>query len=106
MPEALWDAAVSLAATHGVYRISRDLTVNYGTLKARLAPAQEDEEVSPAAMEGFVEVDARQIVGGSAIDGTVLELSRADGARLALRLPSHQPVDVPGLVAAFAGRYL
>jgi hypothetical protein len=36
MPPALWDAAVSLARTHGVYAIARVLRVSYGTLKQRV----------------------------------------------------------------------
>ena len=100
MPEVLWNAAVSLAEKHQAYRTAHWLKLDYGTLKARLARSQE-EEVPRAAIEGFVEVDVRQLVEEPAIDGAVLDLSRADGARMTLKLPPHQPLDVTSLVAAF-----
>jgi hypothetical protein len=37
MPEELWDAAVSLARTHGVGPIARALRLDYGSLKKRMA---------------------------------------------------------------------
>src|SRR3989304_5638086 len=39
MPAPLWNAAVRLAETHGIYPIARRLPVNYESLKGRVAAA-------------------------------------------------------------------
>ncbi|MBM4318902.1 MAG: hypothetical protein FJ125_02840 [Deltaproteobacteria bacterium] len=103
MPEELWDAAVSLVGQHGLYRISRDLAVDYGALQTRVAQAMADEEDPGAGLDGFVEVSPGMLERHADLGGAVLELTRADGTRMELRLPAHEAVDVVGLVAAFAG---
>jgi hypothetical protein len=68
---------------------------------AHLAAAVGD---AAAGTDGFVELKLAPLVESCVAGGAVLELSRADGARLELRFPAHEPVDVLGLVAAFVGR--
>ena len=38
IPEAFWDAAVSLCREHSVHSVSRTLRLNYNDLKKRLPP--------------------------------------------------------------------
>jgi len=101
MPQDLWDAAVSVARAHGVWSVGQALHVNYGSLKARVARAEEDEAAGPGLSGCFVEVDAAQLVGPSVAPVTVMELSAADGAKLALRVEGGEGLDVQGLIDSF-----
>ena len=102
MPEDLWAAAVSLAGEHGVYRISRDLRLDYSTLKLRAFQAETARQRTvPTVPTGFVELDTASLLGAPAAASIVVELSRPDGSRAVITLPADQAVDVVGLSAAF-----
>lgn len=106
MPEELWEAAVSLVPDHGLYRVARVVRVDYGALKDRCSRASSGE---PGAIASgvFVEVEASQLLAPpaepAAATGAVVELFRPDGARLVVRLPAHQAVDLVVLAGAFCG---
>jgi hypothetical protein len=97
MPEELWASAVSLVPEHGLYRISFDLKLSYESLRVRMARAASRSEEPPARRDGFVEVEAAQLVAVAPCSSAVVELSRADGARVVLRLSGSGPVDLVGL---------
>ena len=99
VPEDLWQAAVALAGEHGAWRISRALRVRYEGLKSRaMTPAPSP---TPTSAPGFVDM-TKVLVGVGAEGGsTTVDLSRADGTRLLLRLPSGA-VDVQSLIRAFS----
>jgi hypothetical protein len=105
MPEDLWDAAVSLVARHGLYRVARAVRVDYGGLKTRCARRSAGESGV------FVEVEASRLLNppAGARDsrlegaGTVVEMCRPDGARLMIRWAVQAGVDVVGLAGAFLG---
>ena len=105
MPEELWEEAVSLARTHGLWAISRALGVNYMYLKMRCGPAgARGRRAGKAARWGFVELAPARINGGPAeASGPVLELSRPDGATLTIRLAAREALDVAALAGAFWG---
>ena len=98
MPEDLWQAAVSLAREHGLWRISRALRVRYEGLKSRLAPAKARSAEPKDAR--FVELGPALGRARGEAGVTTVELSRADGARLSLRVPDGG-VDVQSLMSAF-----
>lgn len=100
MPEELWAMSVGLAEEVGVYPISRALRVDYGTLKKRVEGERRDglDDMGP---DGFVEVNPLALLGPPASQGTVLELSGADGAKLVMRLAGCEAVDVAGLADRF-----
>ena len=77
------------------------LHVNYESLKARVARAEENEATGPELSGGFVEVDATQLAGPSVAPVTVVELSAADGAKLAVRVEGGERLDVQGLIDSF-----
>lgn len=120
MPEDLWAAAVVLARTHGVYRISEDLGVNYDTLKARLARApkvsaaeaqaskssggRKRQSVSEAPAR-FVELRAMPAQAAPDVR-VVVEVQDAAGAKLTIRLGAEATVDVCAVVTAFRGEGL
>jgi hypothetical protein len=105
MPEELWEAAVSLVARHGLYRVARAVRVDYGALKTRC-------DLRSAGESGvFVEVEASRLLSPPAAArdprlegaGTVVEMYRPDGARLVVRLAAQDGLDVVGLAGAFWG---
>ena len=98
MPEELWRAAAEVAAEHGIWFVSRVLRVNYGSLRQRTQMEGEKPEVDDG---GFVEVDATELFGSRRARETVLELSRADGASVKLRVAGDIGVDVLALAQAF-----
>ena len=105
MPPALWDAAVSLAGTHGIYAIARDLGLSYGTLKQRVAQTPGGGSLGRREETGFVEVPAAQLVSCFEAASAVVELSGSDGAKLVIRLRDDGRLDVLGLADAFWKRW-
>ncbi|MFC1707893.1 hypothetical protein ACFL59_13940 [Planctomycetota bacterium] len=107
MPEKLWAEAVAMAGRHGVWLASHVLRVNYASLKARLERAHGAEAEGRisggdrARGSGFVELKASQLGALSDPAGVVVELSSADGARLVIRTPGHEGLDLRGLADAF-----
>jgi|WetSurMetagenome_2_1015567.scaffolds.fasta_scaffold725494_1 hypothetical protein len=105
MPKDLWQAAVGLAADHGVSAAARGLGVNYGTLRRQVkATASGDRTVARKAA-AFVDVGtASDIVGlattlGAArVSGTTIELANTRGERLTIHLEPGQRIDVAGLL--------
>ncbi len=105
MPEPLWDTAVELAQSDGVYRIARMLRLNYQTLKCRVAIASSatSHRTKAGAARGFVELSSALAVAPPPF-GPVLELSDGDGAKLTIRLPAEPALDVERLAEAFLRR--
>jgi len=101
MPEKLWEAAVALAQMSGVYPVASALKINYENLKKRVSQSQKKRHNAAARSTGFIELDGTQLIGSPGSKGTVVELSRADGAKLTVRLPVGEDLDLPGLVEAF-----
>jgi len=100
MPEDLWQAAVALVDEHGAWRISRALRVRYEGLKSRRAmPAATEPTLRPAS--GFVDMTSSLAAAESESSSTTVDLSRADGTRLLLRLPIGA-VDVHSIIRAFS----
>lgn len=104
MPEPLWDAAVRLARTHGIYLIARRLSVNYESLKGRVAAATRAREgrVAKRAGASFVELRPTALLPGALPpSGPSVELGDARGATLTIRLGSGERLDVVALASAF-----
>jgi len=104
MPEELWTAAAALAGTHGAGRICGWLNLCSKGLKKRTG---QPRAIGPRATEedgGFVELDPRQIFGAFAAAGPVVDVCVPGGARLTVRLASHDRLDVPALIGSFLGR--
>lgn len=102
MPEALWEAAVALAEREGVYRTARALSLNYQSLRARVAEASPAVRRAPAAPQGFVELSPPLATAGSS--GPVLEWVDRGGAKLTIRLPAEPMVDVERLAVRLLQR--
>jgi len=101
-PPELWKAAVLLARRHGLYDVSRALPIDYGALKKRMAADGGDPGV-PEFIEFTPVEPTNTLRTGEA--GPVVELAAADGARMTIRLPAGDVLDLVGLVGAFRRRY-
>jgi hypothetical protein len=103
MPERLWDMTVSAARVHGIHRTARALGLHYAKVKRRMKPMPQEVREGPATpgvKPDFMEVDCFAVL--RAKEGPVVEVVNPQGARLTLRFPCAESVDVLGLVSAFA----
>lgn len=101
MPPELWNAAVELAAKHGVAAVARIARLDYGSLKKRLDQSQASTAtVAPKPMR-FVELDAKQFTQTLEAGGPVVEFCEPDGRRLVIRLPGREPLDLPALLESW-----
>lgn len=98
MPAELWAEAVSLARSHGVYRIASELRIGYESLRKRVAI---EPDAGRASSAGFVEVEGAQLVGAFESARTVVEFSDVDGAKFVVRLSDREELNVVGLAEAF-----
>ena len=103
IPAPLWDAAVVATAEHGAYRVSRELRLDYMSLKRRAAPT--GASARPRAPR-FVELAAPQGVPMSAPQlepQCVVEMANARGATMRLQLHGGALAGLPALCQAFWG---
>ncbi len=112
MPEKLWVAAVTLARTHGIYRISQALGVSYDSLKTRLTQAPKVTSSRPGkrakasaskAPPRFVELQAppAEVTAPAKERGVVVEVLDGAGAKLTILLGAKATINVCAVVAAF-----
>lgn len=97
LPAALWTAASTLAATHGVGPVARTLRLGYNKLKRQVSQAPAHVELS--APPAFVELRPREWLP-QATAVCRIELSDPVGAKMTIDLPC-QPATVVGLAQAF-----
>ncbi len=106
MPEHLWEAAVALAQSYGIYPVARTLRVSYDSLKSRLGAAGAGESAAPRhAGTPFVELKPAMLpLAALHPSGPVVELSTPGGEKLAIRLAASGELDVVALATAFWSR--
>ena len=106
MPEDLWAEAVALARVEGAYAVARDLGLGYTSLRKRVERAASVKRArrTSSAAKGFVAVGGGELIGALATGGSVVELTRRDGAKLMVRLSGAEALDVVALSEAFFGR--
>jgi hypothetical protein len=100
IPESLWSLAVSMAKTHGIWRVAKALRVNYEGLKRRVtakkSPTPKEESFSP-----FVELDLSRSFHPKEC---IIELEERDGPKMTIHLKGTDSIDVIGLSKSFFGR--
>ena len=99
IPEDLWKAAADLARVHGLNPTAAALKLNYYGLEQRLSGGRGFRKRSLIPTP-FVEVPSSALTPDLDQRGT-LELVRASGARLTLRLPNASPKDLLPVVQMF-----
>ncbi|MFT4626615.1 MAG: hypothetical protein ACI8PZ_005292 [Myxococcota bacterium] len=109
MPEELWAEAVALARRLGAYPVAQGLRLNYGRLKRRLVALEVPQlgtngPADPAPLR-FLELPTAAPVGNARCPVPVaeVELARADGARVTIRLAGEPALDLAHLSEAFFG---
>ncbi len=100
MPADLWAAAVGLAREHGIYAVAQALGLSYGALKNRVGQAPENEAVAETPPDGFIELPPPFAGASEAMTG-IMELTAVDGAKMVIRLPGSERLDVLGLAQVF-----
>jgi len=101
IPEALWTAAVKLAAEYGTHRTARALRVDYYALKKRIegTPAvTASEPPGEAVGAAFLELPPPAWAG---CGECTLELEDAGGARLRVHLKGFGAPDLAALGRSF-----
>ena len=56
IPDKLWQAAVSLTATHSISQISKELVLDYNALKRRV-PTKNKNTATSISSPGFIELN-------------------------------------------------
>jgi hypothetical protein len=120
MPEALWDAAVALARVHGPGLVGRQLELDEAALARRLGGVEgrpvrgevvavrRAEKAPPFVDAGPVGALLAQAVGAGGglqpVGQVEIELCRASGERLTLRVPATLLGEALRLVEEHRGR--
>jgi len=97
IPEEIWLGAVQLARARGLYRISRDLRLNYQSLQQRLTAGGGNPPPKAAHPPVFLDL------GTGCLDtaaGCVVDLVAPDGARMTVRLSASVTEGLAALAAA------
>jgi len=101
MPAEFWASAVRLARRHGVYPIARALPVDYGALKRRVTRRAEGGEKTGKISADFIELAPVRLFSRGEPAGMVVEFWDGEGAKLVVRLPDGEELDVGSLAEAF-----
>ena len=102
IPQELWKEASNLAGVHGVSPVASALKLNYGTLQRRSKPGSASGKAG-ATGPTFVQLPTPTWTGGACQPSTV-EVQRACGTRLTIRLPQVATKDLLTLVESLLGR--
>ena len=95
MPRELWDAAVAVARELGIYATSKQLGVNYNSLRFRCGSSCPSQGTTQNEVPiSFVELKPTMPVGPT---GSEVELSDSGGRKLTVRLGQGAGVDLAGL---------
>lgn len=108
IPEALWEAAVSLCGEHTVHQISQLLHLNHTAIRDRIAAHKQGEGIQKGA-PAFMELDLcacnaqTDIISPVAVaGGCVIELEKPGGAKMKISFKGNCP-DIAVLSKAFFG---
>lgn len=96
IPESLWSVATAAAKTHGLYRASKALRLDYFRLKQRVQAETPLERAS-----AFMELDLSRSFPSTEC---TIEMQEQDGAKMTVHLKGTASVDLISLSGAFFGR--
>lgn len=100
VPEELWQAAVGLCSQHSLSQISRSLRIDYRQLKERGVESgvvASEEALETEGVE-FVELGIRERQPSREYE---VELEKADGSRMRVKVTGEATVDVVQLAKTF-----
>ena len=98
IPDKLWQAAVSLTATHSISQISKELVLDYNALKSRVTTKKKNTttKMSPA---GFVELNLEPPAAVSA--ECIVEMQDSLGSKMRMHIRGKTEFDPIQLAQAF-----
>ena len=78
IPDKLWQAAVSLTATHSISKISKELVLDYGTLKRRV-PIKKKSTANKTSAPSFIELNLEP---PATVSECMVEMQNTLGAKM------------------------
>ena len=102
IPPELWAVAVDMAKVHGLYRISKELGLDYSGLKRRLEGVGGDVQGGRADAR-FVELVATRGCSTAPLRDCVVELHNGRGATMRVALNGAGLAGLAGLCSGFLG---
>jgi len=97
IPEKLWQAAVSLTATHSVSQISKELVLDYTALKNRVAIKKKNRGANKSS-PGFIELNLEP---PAAVSECMVEMQDRLGAQMRMHFRGKPDFDLLELAKAF-----
>ena len=97
MPEKLWQAAVSLTATHSISKISKELVLDYSALKKRVL-IQKNSTADKTNPPGFIELNLEPPTAGSEC---MVEMQNTLGAKMRMHFRGKPDFDILELAKFF-----
>ena len=97
IPEKLWQAAVSLTATHSISQISKELVLDYNALKRRV-PAKNKNTATSVSSPGFIELN---LDPPAAVSECIVEMQDNLGAKMRMHIRGKTDFDLLELTKAF-----
>ena len=97
IPEKLWQAAVSLTATHSVSQISKELVLDYTALKNRV-PIKKKNRGAKKSSPGFIELNLEP---PAAVSECMVEMQDRLGAQMRMHFRGKPDFDLLELAKAF-----
>ena len=97
IPEQLWQAAVSLTAAHSISQISKELVLDYSSLKRRV-PTKKKTAVAKMSPPGFIELNLEP---PASVSECIVEMQDIAGTKMQMHFRGKPDVDLLKLAKAF-----
>lgn len=103
IPPELWAVAVDMAAVHGVYRMSKELRLDYSGLKRRLKGVCGEVGPGKGGEPRFVELVGATPARAARLSECVIELHNRRGATMRVELNGAGLAGLAGVCSGFLG---
>lgn len=97
MPEELWQASVGLCAHHSISQISRELIIDYSTLKKRVSNKKKNT-VTKVSHPDFIELDFGT---ATTLPECMIEMEDSLGAKMRIHFKNKTDLDLLEFVKVF-----
>ena len=97
IPDKLWQAAVSLTASHSISQISKELVVDYSTLKKRV-PIKKKSTANKTSAPSFIELNLEP---PATVSECMVEMQDRLGAQMRMHFRGKPDFDLLELAKVF-----
>ncbi len=97
LPEKLWQAAVSLTATHSISKISKELVLDYSALKKRV-PIKKKSTADKTSPPCFIELN---LESPATVSECMVEMQNTLGAKMRMHFRGKPDFDLLELAKVF-----